>query len=109
MLTAVDRPLGTARIVAAGMRAGKLEIAYATAGPETGELRYQLSRDGKIGALISAAPSLPLPVHWQRGQLWLDHIELPPGRWDIEVQLVDQTAAARGKLLATAPLGTFAR
>ncbi|HEX6835338.1 MAG TPA: hypothetical protein VF334_02140, partial [Polyangia bacterium] len=108
-LTVVDRPLASARIAAAGVRAGKLEIAYAAAGAEKGELRYQLSRDGKVGALISATPSLPLPAHWKSGQLWLDRIELPPGRWDVEVQLVDQTPAARGKLLASAPLGTFTR
>jgi hypothetical protein len=108
-LTAVDRPLATARVAAAGVRAGKLEIVYAVAGAEKGDLRYQLSRDGKVGALIAAAPSLPLPVHWKSGQLWLDHVELPPGRWEIEAQLLDPTPAAHGKVLASAPLGTFTR
>lgn len=108
-LTAVDRPLGTARIAAAGMRAGKLEVAYAVEGADKGELRYQLSRDGKVGALITPSPSLPVPARWKRGQLWLDRIDLPPGRWDLEVQLVDQAPAAHGKVLASAPLGTFTR
>ncbi|HEX9102040.1 MAG TPA: glycosyltransferase family 39 protein, partial [Polyangia bacterium] len=99
-LTAVDRPLGTARIAAAGVRAGKLEVAIAAAGAETGELRYQLVRDGKVGATISSSPSIAQPARWKSGQLWVDHIELPPGKWDVELQLVDPAPAAHGKVLA---------
>jgi len=106
-LTAVDRPLGSARVVAAGVRGGKLDVAITASGPESGELRYQLSRDGKIGALISASTSAPLPAHWKSGHLVVDRIELPPGRWDIELQLIDPAKA--NKLLATAALGTFTR
>jgi hypothetical protein len=106
-LTPVDRPLGSARVAAAGVRGGKLDVAIAASGPESGELRYQLSRDGKVGALISSSTSMPLPAHWKSGHLAIDHIELPPGRWDVELQLIDPAKA--NKLLATAALGTFTR
>lgn len=105
-LTAVDRLLGSARVVAAGVHAARLETAIAAAGAEKGELRYQLSRDGRVGALISPSPSVPLPSRWKIGHLVVDHIELPPGRWDVELQLVDPAAHA---VLAAAALGTFVR
>jgi 4-amino-4-deoxy-L-arabinose transferase-like glycosyltransferase len=108
-LTAVDRPLGTARVAASGVRAGKLETLIATGGPIAGELRYQLTRDGKVGALITPSPSLPEPARWKSGYEWVDHIELPPGRWEVELQLIDVAPAAHGKVLATAAIGTFAR
>jgi hypothetical protein len=108
-LTPTDRPLGHARIVAAGMRAAKLDVAIAPGGPEAGELRYQLSRDGKVGALISASLGVPVPARWKNGHLWVDHVELPPGRWDVEAQLVDSTPGAGHKVLASAPLGVFIR
>jgi 4-amino-4-deoxy-L-arabinose transferase-like glycosyltransferase len=108
-LTAVDRPLGSARVVAAGLRAGKLEVALAPAGVETGELRYQLSRDGKVGANISASLGIPAPPRWKSGHLYVDHVELPPGRWDVELQLIDPAPAATRKVLVAAPLGTFTR
>ncbi|MGZ3425919.1 MAG: hypothetical protein ACXVCV_04675, partial [Polyangia bacterium] len=108
-LTPVDRPLASARVVAAGIRAGKLEVALAPAGAETGELRYQLSRDGKVGANISASLSIPTPSRWKSGHLYLDHIELPPGRWDVELQLIDPAPAAAKKVRVATPLGTFTR
>ncbi|HXU71357.1 MAG TPA: glycosyltransferase family 39 protein [Polyangia bacterium] len=108
-LTAVDRPLGQARILAAGMRAAKLDVAIAAGGPETGELRYQLSRDGKIAALVSPSLTVPLTEHWKAGHLYVDHVELPPGRWDVEAQLVDPTPSSGHKLLASAPLGVYVR
>jgi len=108
-LTPLDRALGSARVVGAGMRAGKLDVAIAPAGAETGELRYQLSRDGKIGANISSSLGIPTPARWKSGHLYVDHIELPAGRWDIELQLIDPAPAAAKKVLAATPLGTFVR
>jgi hypothetical protein len=108
-LVPVDRPLSHARVVAAAMRAGKLEVAIAPGGPEAGELRYQLSRDGKVGALISPSLGVPQLARWKNGHLYVDHIELPPGRWDVELQLVDTSPGANRKLTAVAPLGTFTR
>jgi 4-amino-4-deoxy-L-arabinose transferase-like glycosyltransferase len=108
-LTPVDRPLGSARIVAAAVRANKLEVAIAPAGAETGELRYQLARGGKVGANITGSLGVPTPAHWKAGHLYIDHIELPPGRWEVELQLVDPAPAATKKVLAAAPLGTFTR
>ena len=103
-LVPVDRPLDHARVVAAAMRGGKLDVAIAPGGPESGELRYQLSRDGKVGALISPSLSVPQLGRWKAGHLYVDHVELPPGRWDVELQLVDNH-----KPTAVAPLGTFTR
>ena len=108
-LTPLDRPLASARIVAAGMHAGRFEVALAPGGAEHGELRYQLSREGKVGALISPSLSVPLPGRWKKGHLYLDRIELPRGRWDVELQLVDTAPTAGHKVLASAPLGTFVR
>jgi hypothetical protein len=108
-LTPIDRALGSARIVAAGVHGAKLDVAIAPAGPESGELRYQLSRDGKIGANISSSLGIPTPAHWKSGHFHVDHIELPPGRWDVELQLIDPAPAATSKVLAAAPLGSFTR
>jgi 4-amino-4-deoxy-L-arabinose transferase-like glycosyltransferase len=106
-LQPLDRTLGSARVVAAGMRAGKLEVAIAPGGAETGELRYQLVRDGKVGGVISPSLGVPLPARWKAGHLYLDRIELLPGRWDVTLQLVDSAPAHA--VLASAPLGTFIR
>ena len=101
--------LGSARIVAAGMRQAKLEVEIAPAGPAEGELRYQLSRDGKVGALLSPSLSVPRPKHWKSGHLHIDHVELPPGRWDVELQLIDSRPAPAPEVLASVPLGAFVR
>ena len=91
------------------MRAAKLDVAIAADGPESGELRYQLSRDGKVAALLSPSLSLPPTSRWKAGHLYVDHVELPPGRWDVEAQLVDPAPAAGRKVLATAAVGAFIR
>ncbi|HEY2747726.1 MAG TPA: hypothetical protein VGL86_24055, partial [Polyangia bacterium] len=108
-LTPTDRPLDHARIVATGMRAAKLAVAIAAAGPETGDLRYQLTRDGKVAAMLSASLTIPQTARWKAGHLYLDHVDLPPGRWDVEAQLVDSSPGAGHKVLASAPLGVFIR
>ena len=106
-LTPVDRPLGSARVVAAGVRGGKLDVAIAATAPERGELRYQLSANGKPGPALAPSASMPAPARWKSGHLVVDQVDLPPGRWVVELQLVD--AAKPNPPLAAAPLGTFAR
>jgi hypothetical protein len=108
-LTPLDRPLGSARIVAVGMRAGKLDVAIAAAGAEKGELRYQLSRDGKVGAYVGPSLTIPAPAHWKSGAVYVDHVELTPGRWDVEAQLTEPAPQNSVKVDASAPLGTFVR
>ena len=108
-LTAVDRPLGSARVAAAGMRGGKLEVALVSGGPEHGELRYALSRDGKTASLLGASGSVPPLARWQGGRLYLDRVELPVGRWEVELQIVGENVAGPLQVRASAPLGTFTR
>jgi 4-amino-4-deoxy-L-arabinose transferase-like glycosyltransferase len=109
-LSPLDRELGpSARVVALAMRGGKLDVALATSAAATGEVRYQLSRDGKVGAYVGPSLSVPTPPHWKSGHLYVDHVELPPGRWDVELQLTEPAAGNSAKVLAAAPLGTFVR
>jgi hypothetical protein len=108
-LTTVDRPLGSARVVAAGMRAGKLDVALVPGVPEPGELRYALVRDGKPGGLLPVSSSVPPPARWQAGRLYVDHIDLPPGRWDVELQRTTSDGSKSAAIVASAPLGTFTR
>jgi hypothetical protein len=108
-LTPIDRPLGTARVAAAAVHGARLDVALAVAGPEKGELRYQLAQGGKPGPVVAASSSVPLPAHWKAGHLAVDHVELPPGRWDVELQLIDPSPTAAHKVLAAAALGTYQR
>ncbi len=108
-LAPLDRELGAARIAAVGMRGGKLDVAIVSGGPAMGELRYQLARDGKLGATVGPSLSMPAPPHWKSGHLYVDHVELPAGRWDVELQLIEPAAGGAAKVLAATPLGTFQR
>ena len=68
-----------------------------------------LERDGKVGANVSPSLSLPTTARWKSGHFYVDHVELPPGRWDVDAQLIDPTPAAARKVLSSTPLGTFLR
>lgn len=101
---ATNQPLGQAQIVGAGVHAGRLEVVIRGGGPERGELRYSLSQNGKLGAVVSAATATPSPARWKSGHLYTDAVQFPAGRWDVEAQL-----AEKDKVLFSARLGAVQR
>lgn len=105
-LPAVDVPLGAARVLAAGLRGDKLEVVLLAAGPEQGVLRYLASGGGK--QLVVPSVSVPPAPRWQSGRLYTDAVVLPPGRWDIEAQLVNRLAAD-ATIAARATIATVVR
>jgi hypothetical protein len=105
-LPAVDATIGQAHVLAAGLRADKLEVVLLAGGADKGVWRYLATGGGK--QLMVPSVSVPPPDRWQSGRLYVDDLTLPPGRWDIEGQLVDR-AAPDATVLAHAKLATVVR
>jgi 4-amino-4-deoxy-L-arabinose transferase-like glycosyltransferase len=118
-LTPQSATLGRATIVAAGVRAGHLEIVLVGGGAEKGTLRYQvthLTRPETIDHFSGGTANITVPEKWQAGHLYQDSTALPHGRFSIEAQLVTSRPAPPPRppfapkpdeavVLARAPLG----
>lgn len=113
----IGAPLGPAEVLAAGTRNRRLDVVLLAHGTAPGALRYVLSRDGKPGPTLPS--SVVAPARWRPGFVYVEHIGLPPGRWDAEAQLVEMTVPPPGpgrpaapptpKVMAHTALGPVAR
>jgi hypothetical protein len=81
--------LGSAHVLAAGTRGGKLTMIFFGGGAERGQLRYRLSRGGKTVTTLGASPTLEPPSRWQSGRLYVDEVGLLPGPWEVEAELIE--------------------
>jgi 4-amino-4-deoxy-L-arabinose transferase-like glycosyltransferase len=100
-LPAANVALASAHVIAFGVRGPNLEAVIRAGGPEPGTLRYELSRDGKVGATLTPSLGVPSPARWKSGQLFADTVAFAPGRWQVDALLVDE----KGAVLARADLG----
>src|SRR5262249_19079990 len=102
-LPPADVALGSAHVIAFGVRGPNLETVIRAGGPEHGTLRYELARaaDGKVGATVTPSPFVPPPARWKSGQLYADSVALAPGRWQVDAIFVDE----KGAVLNRAHLG----
>jgi 4-amino-4-deoxy-L-arabinose transferase-like glycosyltransferase len=103
-LPPLDATLGTAHVIAAGTRAGKLTLVFIGGGAERGQLRYRLSRNGKTATTLAPSPSLPPPSSWKKGQLYLDQVTPLPGTWEVEAELTEPAPPRPAPAPAKPPL-----
>jgi hypothetical protein len=77
--TPVGGALGkAARVVAAGVFAGRLRAVWIGGGPEAGELRFVVERPGKPPLVLAHSPAAASPSSWQPGFVYSDEVALPP-------------------------------
>lgn len=120
LLPSVDATVGNAHVLGAGLRNGKLEVVLLASGPDAGFWRYvatpttsTTSTAGTPAAatgkpLVVAPASVPPPSAWRAGWLYADAVNLPPGRWEIEAQLVDK-ATPDAQIRSSARIATVQR
>jgi hypothetical protein len=87
-LATVERSLGqAAHVSAAGIVGGKLRVAVIAGGPEAGELRYAVEREGLPPAYVPRSAAMAAPASWQRGFLYLDEVALPGKPSEVALEL----------------------